>query len=40
MAGGSVASIVAVSKANGASFAGLADLGAAVWDGVAVLHHK
>ena len=40
VAGGSVASIVAVSKANGASFAGLADLGAAVWDGVAVLHHK
>ena len=37
LAGGTVASIVAISKANGASFGGLADLVVLVWLGVVTL---
>jgi len=40
LAGGSLASIVAVSKANGASFAGLADVVVAGWQGVVTFSHK
>ena len=38
LAGGSLAKIVAIAKANGASFSGLADVVAAVWQGVITLH--
>ena len=37
LAGGSLAKIVAIAKANGASFSGLADVVAAVWQGVITL---
>lgn len=37
LAGGSLAKIVAIAKANGASFAGLADVVAAAWQGVITL---
>jgi|TARA_R100001530_G_scaffold127039_1_gene96157 hypothetical protein len=40
LAGGSLAQIVAVAKANGASFAGLADVVVAGWQGVVTFNHK
>jgi hypothetical protein len=40
LAGGSLAKIVAIAKANGASFAGLADVVAAGWQGVVTFSHK
>jgi hypothetical protein len=40
LAGGSLAKIVAVAKANGASFAGLADVVVAGWQGVVTFSHK
>jgi hypothetical protein len=40
LAGGSLAQIVAVAKANGASFSGLADVVVAGWQGVVTFNHK
>jgi hypothetical protein len=40
LAGGSLTKVWAISRANGASYGGLADLVVAIWQGVVTLSHK